>query len=42
MAKLRVRFGAEHIDEHIDEHIAEHIAEHIHKHIDLIRPQTSR
>ena len=38
MAKLRVRFG----DEHIDEHIAEHIAEHIHKHIDLIRPQTSR
>ena len=34
MAKLRVRFGAEHIDEHI--------AEHIHKHIDLIRPQTSR
>ncbi len=38
MAKLRVRFGAEHIDEHIDEHIAEHI----HKHIDLIRPQTSR
>lgn len=34
MAKLRVRFGAEHIDEHIDEHI--------HKHIDLIRPQTSR
>ena len=38
MAKLRVRFGAE----HIDEHIAEHIAEHIHKHIDLIRPQTSR
>ena len=34
MAKLRVRFGAEHIDEHI--------AEHIHKHIDLLRPQTSR
>lgn len=38
MAKLRVRFGGEHIDEHIDEHIAEHIDEHI----DLIRPQTSR